>query len=577
MRKILISNIKNKNEFRLSKSEYYSAFITESNVDFFIKGYIQPRYNETSSFTELKQLDLLSSLHLKYQEDFIHHIKGVFTIIINTNNLTSIFTDHFGFSNLYIYQKNKEFAISDSLEAFKELNIELVPDEMGLIAKTLIHRVPTGRTLFKYITKTKLASHITIENNTLTIREYWSPSQLLIPKNKIDYSLDFDYFAHLIKSNFKNFLEYHKPQINTITLTGGKDSRTGLAALKANNADVMGFTYGNPNSRDAVYAQKLADKLNLSHHIFNPDQSDAFFEEYFNAIIKTGNSDISLHRAHRLFAFDKMISSIKGSTAYYAGYMAGEFLMGIYYDNLIFSKYLTHFWESEEFLEEKDILSKFFHKTNSLSKEQIRDYFSEYKCFDKSLSKEERQFWGLFEIGIPHHGQDVFLSSHYFDFVYPFFVDIDFLEKLFQSKYSFFFTDNKTKNLISRYKLFEFNLNIQHILFNEMDEVHFGKRGSYNTKEFLKGKYYWTAIKTIRYFFQRHKYPVTYSYGQEYRAFILKIFYIIKGNNDNDVQKYFDIELAIRELEAITGETNEEQMHKFSNIIQLYLQLNEYN
>lgn len=573
---MLISNKISKNN-ELGVSLYPTQFKAIENLSFHLVGYIMPRLEHFQVFSSLNQLELISFLYQKYKDNFIDYIKGNFIVIIKDKKRISIYLDHFGFNSLYIYQKDNEFAISDSLVAFKELNIELIPDEMGIIAKSLIHRVPTGKTQFKYIYKTKPASHILIDDNKLTITEYWSPSQLLIPKTDIDSSLDFNYFANLIKDNFKNFLHYHKPQNNTITLTGGKDSRTGLAALKANNANVFGFTYGNPNSRDAVYAKMLADKLDIPHKIFNPKQSDSFFEEYFNAIINTGNPDISLHRAHRLFAFDKMSSSLQGSSAYYAGYMAGEFLMGIYYDDLIFTKYLTHFWETGEFLDEMHISSKFFHKTNSTSKEQIRDYLSDYKCFDKNLSKEERQFWGLFEIGIPHHGQDVFLASNYFDFVYPFFIDIDFLEKLFQSRYSFFFTDNKTKNLIARYKLFEFNLNIQHILLNEMDEVHFGKRGSYNTKEFLKGKYYWTVIKTIRYFFQRQKYPVTYSYGQVYRGFLLKSLFEIKRNTDNIVHQFFNIDQSIKELEVVKGETNEELMHKYSNIIQLYLQLKKFS
>ena len=209
--------------------------------------------------------------------------------------------------------------------------------------------------------------------------------------------------------------------------------------------------------------------------------------------------------------------------------------------------------------------------------DELKNHLGELKTFDSELTTEERQFYGIFEIGIPHHSQDIFLADKYFDFVYPFFIDIDFLEALFQSRFSFFFTDNKTKNLLSRYKLFEFNLNIQHILYPEMDPVPFGKKGSYNTKEFLKGKYYWAAIKAMRYVLQRQKYPVTYGYGQLFRNFLLKHLTALNKDKEHVLHEIFNIPGAISALKSITGNTGEGTMHKFSNIVQLYLEMEYFN
>ncbi|MGM0613688.1 MAG: hypothetical protein ACQESM_09290 [Bacteroidota bacterium] len=553
----------------VSKGETYH----DGDLTIVLQGTVSPRLSYYDAYKHLHQHDLINTLYKKYQSKFVNYIKGSFIILILTSKETKLFSDHLGLQTLYLFQKGEKFSFTNNINTFRSLGIELIPDELALISKSLIHRVPIGKTQFKNITKTKPASHITIENCSLTFENYWSPSELLSDKTQIDNSLDFKYFAELIKTNFANFLEYFKPQQNAITLTGGKDSRTGLAALRCNGAEVIGFTYGNEKSRDAIYAKYLAKSIGVPHHIFKPDDSEKYFSTYFSKIIEAGNPDISLHRSHRLFAFDKMASTMEGNSAYYAGYMAGEFLMGIYYDNLVFTKYLTHFWDFDETLNAKDILSDYYHTESQVKETDIVNYFSYLNSFDVGLSREERQFYALFEIGIPHHGQDVFLADQEFDVVFPFFMDIDFLEALFKSRYNLFFTDNKTKNLLDRYKLFEFNLNIQHLLCPELDNIHFGKRGSYNTKEFLRGKYYWTGLKIFRYVFQRQKYPSTYVYGQAFRDYLLKHLRQLFNEKDHPLHMFFNVSECISDLKAIQGSTDEKTMHKYSNIVQYYHQL----
>ena len=589
MNTFLISNIKlvhgnnfsNYKEKLIGKATYYiysSKQLHEfEKCSVLIDGYLQPRNEYFSEFRKFTSIELVKELYAKYKSHFVNYIKGNFTIIIIHNQSIEIFTDHFGLSTCYIYQKEHTSAVTNSIEQFKNLNIYLEPDAESLAIKTLLHRIPGSDNHFKNLKKTKPASHIQISDKDVTIKQYWSPDYLLQLKEKPRNDFNFLYFADLIKTNFRNFLTYQKPKRHTITLTGGKDSRTGLAALKSNGITPEGFTYGNPHSRDAVYARELAKSTGIQHTIFEPPDTLHYFNEIASAIIKSGNPDISLHRAHRLYAFREMASQINEESAYYAGYMAGEFLMGIYYDNLIFTKFLANFWDNDNLLPIQPILQKYFYKDGIIKDDELTEKLNDFKTFDDKLSIEERQFYGIFEIGIPHHSQDIFLASQYFKFVYPFFIDIDFLEALFQSRFSFFFANNKTKNPLKRYKLFEFNLNVQHLLYPEMDTIPFGKRGSYNTKEFLRGKYYWSAVKTLRYLFQRQKYPATYTYGPLFRKFLHKHLSELNNEKSHPLHEIFNIGAAISSLESITGNTDEAAMHKFSNIVQLYLQLQQFN
>ena len=47
-----------------------------------------------------------------------------------------------------------------------------------------------------------------------------------------------------------------------------------------------------------------------------------------------------------MYAFEEAAKETGNDTAYFAGYMGGELLMGIYYDNLVFTKFLTDLWEN---------------------------------------------------------------------------------------------------------------------------------------------------------------------------------------------------------------------------------------
>lgn len=519
-------------------------------------------------------IDTLLYLYRKYGVRFTDYIKGIFTILIVENEVLHLINDHFGLSSFYFFQKDVDYCFSDSIKAIDNLECPFELDTESLAINSLLHRVDPGYTIFKEVRKALPASHISITKNGITEEQYWNHENLLLSLNQKDSSFSFTYFADLFRKNFNNFQSQLKPVSHSITLTGGKDSRTGLAALKANNIRPFGFTYGNPLSRDAVYAKRLAESLKIPHYIFSPPDNEEYFQNISDEILGYGHPDISLHRAHRLYAFKKMSEVLEDSSAYYAGYMAGEFLMGIYYDDLIFTNFLTGFWDSSIRMPMEPTFNNYFLRKDVIDKVKVAERLSYLSTFNPSLNLKERQFYGMFEIGIAHHSQDIFLAQKYFNFIYPFFIDIDFLESLFRSEYSFFYTDNKAVNLLNRYKLFEFNLNIQHILFPEMDHIPFGKRGSYNTKEFLNGKLYWTIAKTLRYLVQRQKYPVTYSYGQPFISFLIKLLNELNADKNHALHTFFDVSLALSALKEMNGDFGEGAMRKFSNIVHLYLLMN---
>ncbi|MCD4674406.1 MAG: hypothetical protein K8S18_00190, partial [Desulfobacula sp.] len=254
-----------------------------------------------------------------------------------------------------------------------------------------------------------------------------------------------------------------------------------------------------------------------------------------------------------------------------------EFLMGIYYDNLIFTKFLTDAWEQGNNFEEViPVFEKNFIRQDVINRPAVENSLNSLRSFDESLDKKQRQFFGLFEIGVLHHSQDLQLASEVLEFPVPFFMDIEFLEALFVSKYSFLYRDNKTINLFKRYKLFEFNLNIQHILYPDLDTMPFAKQGNYNTKEFLVGSYYWTFLKSLRYFTEKKKYPATFAYSEKYKKFIMKWLNEIVADKNSVIHSIYDVQLAINKLTNSVNLTAENQWHSYSNIVMQYLQFKKY-
>ena len=459
------------------------------------------------------------------------------------------------------------------MNCIKSLALPLTLDYAGIAVKALLNQIPSPYTEYKEVLKSQAATHLHITKNDHQVTNYWWYGSLIENNLKSDSTVPFDELAFTFKNNFKLYNQHHEPDCHAITLTGGKDSRSGLAALFNLGIKPYTFTYGCSQSRDSVYARRLAQEMSIHHYIFSPPDKSAYFNEMTAEILSYGNPSISIHRAHRLYAFKEMSNRLQGSKAYYAGYMAGEFLMGVYYDNLIFTNYLTDFWKFSRHSSIESVLLFNFIKLEKGMTDEVLDRLDKLRCFNSQLSLMERQFFGLFELGISHHAQDVFLASKYFDFVYPFFVDIDLLTLIFQSNYNFFHVNNKTKNVFSRYELYKFNLYLQHDLCPQMDTIPFGKRGSYTTAEFLKGRYYWAVKKGLRYLFQNNHYAANYAYSNSFYSFLNTSLLDLKKDPNHILHKYYDIPAAIESLGRISGKCKESDLHCFSNIFMLFSQM----
>ena len=540
----------------------YSEDIVTNDLIILIKGYVVSRTNDNCNDATLSPISLVNHNFLEHHDDFVKYVKGIFTIIIVYQGKIKVFNDHFGMSKFFYFEMDERIALSNNLIYFKSMT-SFEFDKLSLITNDLLNSIPGEYTIFKNIFQSQAAQVVQIERNNLKHQKYWNPSMINLNDVEVDKNKSYLKLKEKLIANFSIINHLTPKSKRAITLTGGKDSRTGLAILKCLNQKIIGFTYGNSKSIDALVAHDLANEVGVEHQTFEPKDTDiSYFQKMADEIVSLGNPNISIHRAHRLNAFKEYATIYGDDSTYFAGYMAGEFLMGVYYDNLIFSKYVTDVWNNQN--NDVKYSSNILYKAD---KSALFKRLNELENFSEKRSVKMNEFFGLFEIGIPHHSQDTFLASNYFKTVYPFFIDIDFVEYLFQTKYSFLKVNNKSVNPFQRYYLYEFNLKIQHDLCPEMDNVKFGKRGEYSTREYLKGKVYWSVIKTLRFLLNRKKHPANYKYNRIFLNFLLDHLKCIKSDSANELNQIFDIEQLITDLENYNGNFSEKSLKKFSNVV----------
>jgi hypothetical protein len=540
----------------------FEAF-TERGI--YISGYLLPWNNQFTTFQGYEGHALVNELYIRYGRSFTGHVKGCFLVVIMSEGATEIFVDHLGLSRAFYHSAGGRFLLSGSVDRLRAAGAGMTPDGTSLAMQALFHRVPSRYTVFRDVFKTTHADYFRLEGGKVHHDHYFSPAELIKDERRHE-DIPVEQFAGLLRDNTVNFNRYLRPLSTLITLTGGKDSRTLLAALLGAGINPVGLTYGSSRSRDAVYAAMVAAATGTKHIIIDPPVSPGWFAEEARAIIEGGDPEINIHRSHRHYAFESVPAPGR-QTAYLAGYMGGELLMGIYYDDLIFTNFIKEIWSGAEAGQAAEgRLGGYFVRSGPYVTESVLNRIDEMACTDRDLSPGMREFMGLFEIGVPHHSQDIALASRYWDFPYPAFLDIEFLMLLFRSRHSFLFKESGTMNPAKRHGLFELNMKVQHLLYPALDKVPFGKRGYYSNSEYLRGPLYWSLVKGWRYFTDRRKYPPSFIYGREYRDFLMGILKQARSGN-SAAGEYYRVDDAITGLEKLGFPVTERELHKYSDIV----------
>ncbi len=488
------------------------ASIIRTSFGFFLlEGYILPRCSEDLEYNSTAELIWL--LWQKFGLEWKDHVKGYFSIVAFFDENWIVLNDTLGLSK--IYWTKDENQISNSFDSLVSILESITWNESALLSRQYFHRDIGEITILGEVKKSRSGIQLVLSHEKFHRDYYFEYSQL--KSFQIDETCRPLDFVGIWKQVFPSMEKFAKNAHHVITLTGGKDARTGLALLKHFGKHVVGMTYGVPDSKDAIFASQLADAARIDHVIPPVLRLKEQWKDQVQSCVDTDSYYISPHRALRGHALSSVMNK-KDSPWYWAGYMGGEWLMGLYPDGLVFPKWITNMKLNQS-------IAEIVFKGYSASLE-VKDLAEEVdrlqSLVNTARDEKELQFIWMFEIGVLHHAQDLELAANSGGRPYPFMMDIDFIEKLFHSKYSFFFQDHATKNLLKRWRLYEWNIRIQDALMPSWGNVAFGKKGEYTPRVFLRGSLYWSIHKALHFVFERKKYPSSFTYTEEWRQMYLE-------------------------------------------------------
>lgn len=401
-------------------------------------------------------------------------------------------------------------------------------------------------------------------NNSLLNFDTNYLNQLLKEDKKYSVKNLADILYSIVNSNIEGFSDNDI----SLTLTGGMDSRLILACLLKAGVKPNCFTYGNPAARDVIFAKEIANKLGLPYQnaIERKPDKDWYFKWVLQTIkIDQGNSH--LHRAHRTAAIAEH-TDFYHSKVLFTGHLGGESLRGLTYNNYFASPFFEIVNERISTLEKavSEVLDNYFVREDNINSTDLLETISNLSWMkhDKNTNK----FFFLFDlVGKIHHAQDLRLFRNYLPNVVPVFLQNNYLEALFSSKYNFMV---KNEGLFGRLKNPYIYCQILDYLYPKLLDYKFSN--GFSPREYQKGLWYYIPVKLYRDAKNKTSDSPTFSYGQWYIDFVKEHAL----NIDPEIWEIYDKKKYFKTLENNLHRKDEGYWHKFSNPIFFDL-VNKFN
>lgn len=572
--KWFITNI-NAGELALGKNRISSNinpvyFGSEKKVGVFIDGYVLPRTDYSKELQSSSPEKMINDLFVKDGQKFVEKIKGVFTVVVFTDECIYICNDHHSLKKFFVYQNEGTYIISNSIRPISSrVHLETSTDNLRMFS--LFEHNVESNTIFSGVSYSKPATMVKL-TDTLTLENYWSAVNLIT----IEQSRHpIEYYAERWKTIIGGYIDYLKPKDITMTLTGGNDSRLILSALLSLGTKPKTFTFGDELSNDAIISKRISDSAGLIHNnhaIKNPDKE--VFKTYVQKIIQSGDSLVNLHRAHREYAIESELRANPDVEMIFGGFMGGDYVKGISYDDYITAKILRY-WLGHEG-DGSAVVAKVLDENHVLHDDamvkQITGYVNHLPFMDMSLPQIDREFYYNFNVvGSMHDYQDTRLFNAKVKYAVNPFMDIDFLEMLFSSKYSMLKKNNASDPFYKKILYPEFHVRISHILAPELSKIRYSKKAYYTNEEYIGNKavYY---LKRMYRGVKKVSYPQSFPYGDWMREFVEDEL----QNTHDALWEVFDKPKIFNDLAVGNFNTMEKSWHKYTNIINLSLNIKEY-
>lgn len=267
---------------------------------------------------------------------FIDDLKGTFSGFIFDENQEKlyVFNDHLSSRNIfYYYDKEIGFVFSSELYSLskflKNENITYSLNQDAAYMMALYGFILEDQTYINEVKKLPYSSLITydLKNKAFEIKKRFTYST---KEKELSYEDGLAKINHLfessVKNNWEKDLEYTSKHISLIS--GGLDAKTNiLVALKMGFQNITSITFGQSDSVDVKYANKVAasEKLNHYHRFLeNPDYLlDNIMKNYIIPVDGLMMFHTSAHLSSTVRQFN-----LENFHTIHSGQMGGEIMGG---------------------------------------------------------------------------------------------------------------------------------------------------------------------------------------------------------------------------------------------------------
>ena len=234
---------------------------------------ITPDWNPTYSSRSKSFSEVVLSAYQEFGINFASHMKGVFFIVIYdiAQQKLILTSDRFGLYPHYYYVSPNQLVFA--------------PEVKGVLCAPGIERKLNLTAAIEYIRFQQLIGEKTFHENIFlfpygsvaefdiltgkwSVQRYWDWGQIS-PQTNITFGEAVEEAGNLLQTAVVRLSDGIRPGV---FLSGGLDSRTLLGFLPPRKEPPVTATFGYHNSRDVVYAHKIAQAVGSQHYWFDiPD------------------------------------------------------------------------------------------------------------------------------------------------------------------------------------------------------------------------------------------------------------------------------------------------------------------
>ena len=537
----------------------------ETNNHWFVNGFLTLRNENNQLIRESSNKEIILFCNRKYKDSFIDKIKGNFIIGHIEDKQVRLYSDRFSIKKFFYWTEGTSFIISNSLHEIAR-HVKLKISAEALAVYTLLYHFTGGSTLFQNVKHNQPGQVLTIKNGQINESYYWKPEMLFkVPKEKTSIQ---EISSALIGSVKETLKSTGEDKIS-LSLTGGADTRNLLAVFLKLGIKPHLYTYGNPLASDCVKASEIASGLGLEHNIYDIKMNAELFETYARKIISSSGGLASIHRAHRLMAVEK---ERKYANKMFLGTLGGEFVKGVSTGDYIVPAMVFENWNQQEITNE--IIQKYAKrkelKLENFDNDSLLSFLNNEPYFIGSENIRKLNALSFITAHL-HDTQDINLYKTVMEEVYTPFLDIDYLEVLFSSRYSFEVKQEVKNKYLRQIENPVYASKFLKVTYPALTK--FPYAGSYSPSEVLISKYYATYLKLFRNKTRKNS-PPTFPLGQWMELFVKKNLPACK---EFDVlNSIFDIDQLLLELKKSEHKPSETYWLKFTNPIMMRLIIEEF-